>query len=209
IISYSVTKANSLTINLGDGVKLEMVRLKGGEFQMGSEIDERRRDDDELPHKVRLSGFAIGKYEVTREQWRAVARMTSLKQQRDLSEDPSRFKDSWQQPVENVVWEDAVEFCMRLSRKTGQTWRLPTEAEWEYAARAGTETPYGFGPTITSQVANFNSAVPYGPTPSEVTRAMTLPVGSLGIANQFGLYDMHGNVWEWCSDWYSGDYFDD
>jgi formylglycine-generating enzyme required for sulfatase activity len=112
-------------------------------------------------------------------------------------------------PVEQVSWEDAVEFCARLSQKTGKTYRLPTEAEWEYAARAGTTTPFAFGETITPEIANYDGNYPYGSASKGEYRKKTVEVGSLGVANAFGLYDMHGNVWEWCADWYSSSYYEE
>src|SRR5205085_7636152 len=98
-------------------------------------------------------------------------------------------------PVENTSWNDAVEFCKKLSAKTGRQYRLPTEAEWEYAARAGTSTPFAFGETITPEIANYGAH-----------RETTIPVGSLGAANAFGLFDMHGNVWEWVQDYWHDNY---
>jgi formylglycine-generating enzyme required for sulfatase activity len=193
-------EAKGIVEDLGNGVKLEMVEIPGGSFTMGSNDSEYA--DERPAHQVKVSGFWMGRFEVTREQWREVARMTSFKSQRDLAEDPSRFKDSWKQPAENVGWEAAVEFCARLSRKTGKTYRLPTEAEWEYAARAGTTTPFAFGPTITPRYVNYNGKYPYGNASSGEDRGKTIPVGDLRVANAFGLFDMHGNVWEWCQDWY-------
>lgn len=209
IISRKTAKAAASREDLGNGVALEMVRLKGAIFRMGSEPEDGRETGDATPHQVRLSDFEIGKIEVTREQWREIAGMRHLKVERDLAEDPARFKSAWDLPVESVAWEDAVEFCQRLSRKTGSVWRLPTEAEWEYAARAGSDDAYGFGPTIISEIANYRSETPFGLAPEAVSRGETIPGASLGVANGFGLFEMHGNVWEWCSDWYDPDYFDD
>ena len=137
-----------------------------------------------------------------------IAADASLKVARDLVPDPSRFtdeQDSGQRPVEQVSWEDAQEFCARLAKKTGYAYRLPTEAEWEYACRAGTTTPFAFGETITPELANYNGEYPYAKAPKAEFRGATIPVGSLGVANAFGLYDMHGNVREWCWDWF-GEY---
>jgi formylglycine-generating enzyme required for sulfatase activity len=128
----------------------------------------------------------MGKYPITQAQWKAVAALPQIN--RKLNPDPSRFKGA-NRPVERVSWLDAVEFCDRLSQHTSKPYRLPSEAEWEYACRAGTTTPFHFGETITTDLANY-----------ETSRRETTPVGSFGVANAFGLCDMHGNVWEWCAD---------
>jgi hypothetical protein len=138
----------------------------------------------------------MGRYPVTQAQWRAVAMLPVVRQVLPL--DPAEFKGA-DRPVEQVSWEEAQEFCDRLSRYTGRTYRLPTEAEWEYACRAGTTTPFSFGATIGPQVANYNGLYSYGATPSGLDRQKTLPVGQFP-PNPFGLCDMHGNVWEWCLD---------
>ncbi|HLG17674.1 MAG TPA: SUMF1/EgtB/PvdO family nonheme iron enzyme [Blastocatellia bacterium] len=185
---------------LAPGVTLEMVEIPGGTFTMGSPKEEQGSSDGERPlHEVTVSPFHIGKFAVTQEQWRVVAGWPKVEQ--DLNAVPSHFKGD-DRPVERVSWEDAVEFCERLSKKTGKAYRLPTEAEWEYACRAGTKTPFAFGETITPEFVNYDGNYPYGNAPKAEYREKTVPVGSLGVANGFGLYDMHGNVWEWCHDWY-------
>jgi formylglycine-generating enzyme required for sulfatase activity len=110
--------------------------------------------------------------------------------------------------VEQVTWDEAVEFCVRLSKKTGRTYRLPSEAEWEYGCRAGTTTPFHFGETITPDWVNCNGNYIYGSGSKGIFREKTTPVGSFQVANAFGLYDMHGNVWEWCADYWQGNYED-
>lgn len=105
-----------------------------------------------------------------------------------------------------MTWHESVEFCARLSKATGREYHLPSEAEWEYAARAGTQTPFAFGETITPEIVNYNGSYPYGGTAKGTYRQKTTDVGSLGAANEFGLYDMHGNVWEWCKDRYHDSY---
>ncbi len=139
----------------------------------------------------------MGKFEVTQAQWRAVAGLPKVN--RDLNANPSNFKGD-DLPVEQVSWEEAVEFCARLTNKTGKTYRLPSEAEWEYACRAGTTTPFAFGETITPELVNYGGNYLYGSAAKGEYRQKTTPVGSLEVANGFGLYDMHGNVWEWCAD---------
>ncbi|MCC5897356.1 MAG: formylglycine-generating enzyme family protein [Phormidium sp. BM_Day4_Bin.17] len=190
---------------LGNGADLEMVLVPGGEFWMGSPEDELDRYDDEGPrHRVRVPTFLMGKYPVTQAQWRAVAALPQVEQA--LKPDPSRFKGA-NRPVEQVSWDDAVEFCRRLSQHSGRNYRLPSEAEWEYACRAGTSTPFHFGETITTDLANYRGtdnkerdwSGSYGPGPKGEYREQTTEVGSF-LANGFGLYDMHGNVWEWCAD---------
>jgi formylglycine-generating enzyme required for sulfatase activity len=173
---------------------------------MGSPDTEAQRYDREGPqHYVDVPEFLMGKYVVTQGQWKAIASRTDLKVKLDLELDPSSFKepykdiDRWNRPVEQVNWFEAVEFCKRLSKLTGRNYRLPSEAEWEYACRAGTTTPFYFGETITTELVNYNSNYTYGNGPKGEDRKQTIPVGQFP-ANAFGLYDMHGNVREWCAD---------
>jgi formylglycine-generating enzyme required for sulfatase activity len=183
-----------------------MVKIPGGRFQMGSPDTEAERMDREGPqHYVDVPEFLMGKYVVTQGQWKAIASRTDLKVELDLKPEPSRFKeqykgiDRWQRPVEEVNWFEAVEFCKRLSKLTGRNYRLPSEAEWEYACRAGTTTPFYFGETITTELVNYDGDYTYGNGPTGEYRKQTIPVGQFP-ANAFGLYDMHGNVGEWCAD---------
>ncbi len=182
--------------DLGNAISLEMVAIPGGNFLMGSSEDE--GDADERPqHKVTIKPFFMGKFPITQTQWRSVAALPKVKQ--SLNPNPSKFKGI-NRPVENISWHEAVEFCARLSQKTGRNYRLPSEAEWEYACRAGTTTSFHFGETITTEIANCSGSDNYALEPKAKYRKETTPVGSFKVANAFGLYDMHGLVWEWCAD---------
>ncbi|ACC81195.1 bifunctional serine/threonine-protein kinase/formylglycine-generating enzyme family protein [Nostoc punctiforme] len=190
--------ANFFTEELGKSVTLEMVSIPGGTYMMGS--PECEGDADERPrHKVTVKPFFMGKFPVTQAQWRVVAALPKIKQA--LNPNPSKFK-GLDRPVENVSWYEAVEFCLRISEKTGRDYRLPSEAEWEYACRAGTTTSFHFGETITSELVSCTIE-----TASKFRRETT-NVGSFGVANAFGLYDMHGLVWEWCADSWHNNYSD-
>lgn len=189
---------------LDSDVTLEMVEIPGGTFTMGAPESEHKSSDDERPqHQVTIKPFFMGKYPVTQKQWKQVA--TSIpKVDRYLNPKPSHFKGD-NLPVEQVSWYEAVEFCARLSKKTHRNYRLPSEAEWEYACRAGSTTPFYFGELITSEVANYNGSYIYSHEPRGKFRQQTTPVGSFP-PNAFGLCDMHGNVWEWCADTWHDNY---
>jgi len=184
--------------------KIEMVYVPGGTFTMGSPANELERSDAEGPqHEVTVQTFFMGQYPVTQAQWRFVAGLEQIN--RELNPDPSNFKGD-NRPVERVSWYEAVEFCDRLSRHTGRDYRLPTEAEWEYACRAGTTSPFAFGETLTTDLANYDGSYAYGPGPKGEYRQKTTPVDYFNLANAFGLVDMHGNVYEWCQDHWHDSY---
>ena len=182
-IAKSLQKEVEEKADLGKDVKLEMVLIPAGTFMMGSPESEEDRDDDETQHEVTLTKpFYMGKYEVTQEQWFEI-----------MGKNPSDYKGK-KVPVTCVSWNDCQEFIKKLNGITKGKYRLPTEAEWEYACRAWTKTVYSFGDVITPQDANYLD--------SNVGKP--IEVGKYN-PNAFGLYDMHGNVWEWCEDWY-GEY---
>jgi eukaryotic-like serine/threonine-protein kinase len=189
IINRPSGSAEIFTEALGNGVKLTMVKIPAGKFLMGSPESEKERDKDESPqHQVSVPEFYLGQTLVTQAQWVAI-----------MGNNPSKFKGNDKLPVEQVSWLDAINFCQKLNQKTERTYRLPSEAEWEYACRAGTTTPFSFGETITPAVVNYDGNYPYGGAAKGESRGKTTPVGTFS-PNLFGLYDMHGNVWEWCLD---------
>ena len=194
---------------------LTMLRIPAGSFLMGSSTEEPGRFDDEGPqHPVTLAEFFLARTPITQAQWRAVASWQPLQGEpaweRELKEDPlgpeidSRFRGD-ERPVVNVSWHDAMEFCRRLRRRTGKSYTLPSEAQWEYACRAGSTTPFHFGATISPKVANYDASTSYAGGPTGEYRQHTSDVGSFP-SNAWGLQDMHGNVWEWCLDHLHGSY---
>ena len=196
-IKHITKNAEYFTQDLGNSVFLEMVHIPGGTFLMGSPESEEGYHESQSPqHQVTVPSFFMGKYLVTQKQWRLVAALPKVKI--DLESDPSRFKGD-NLPVERVSWNHTQEFCARLSRNTNQTYRLPSEAEWEYACRGGTTTPFYFGETISTELANYDGNYTYGGGAKGEYRGKTTEVGKFP-ANPCGLYDMCGNVWEWCED---------
>lgn len=194
VISRNQNQAQYFIENL-ESTTLEMVAIPSGTFMMGSP-EETRFDAEQPQHQVSIQPFFMGKYPITQAQWQAVAALPKIK--KTLQSHNSKF-ESANRPVENISWHDAIEFCARLSKKTGRNYRLPNEAEWEYACRAYTTTQFHFGETITTNLANYDGTY-QSSNISKSKRQETTPVGSFQVANAFGLYDMHGLVWEWCAD---------
>lgn len=187
----SQSPAARLAIDLGDGAALELVFISPGRFTMGSPRGEDGHNEDEIEHDVRLSqGIYLGQQLVTQEQY-----------QRVMGDNPSYFQGPLL-PVEMVSWFDAAAFCDELSRRVRRAFRLPTEAEWEYACRAGTTTPFNTGSSLSTDQANYDGQFSYSGRRTGVSRRQTTPV-NMFPPNAWGLYDMHGNLWEWCNDWYS------
>ncbi|MCP9772453.1 SUMF1/EgtB/PvdO family nonheme iron enzyme [Synechococcus sp. Tobar12-5m-g] len=179
------------------GVSLSMVKIPAGTFLMGSPQDEPERLDREGPqHKVTLGSFLMAQTPITQAQWRAVASWQKV--ERYLKPDPSSLKGP-NRPVERVNWFEAMEFCHRLSLRTGKLYGLPSEAQWEYSCRAGSTRPFHFGDTLTPELANYDCNYTYGKGPKGTYREQTTEVASFP-ANAWGLHDLHGNVWEWCED---------
>ncbi len=190
---------------LTNSIGMQLALIPAGTFTMGSPADEPERDADEARHEVRITRpFYLGTHEVTQEQFEKVM-------PRNQSHFNAKNGGSPLHPVEQVLWKEAVEFCKRLSgrdeeQKAGRVYRLPTEAEWEYACRAGTTTAFHGGKALTSRQANIDGRLPYGGADKGPFLGKTAKVGSYP-ANAWGLHDMHGNVAEWCQDWYDSDYY--
>lgn len=182
---------------LAKGIYLDMVPIPGGTFLMGSPSDEKKTDwsdgREEQQHQVKIEPFWMGKFAVTQEQWQAV-----------MGWNPSRFKGD-KRPVEQVSWNHCQQFCQKLSELTGKNYRLPSEAQWEYACRAGTSTPFNCGETLITDLVNYDGKELYAEEENEIYWDSTEEVG-LFPPNAYGLYDMHGNVWEWCEDGWHDNY---
>jgi formylglycine-generating enzyme required for sulfatase activity len=195
IIDRILTTNQYFSEELDDGISLKMIAIPEGNFWMGaSEIAKESRETEKPQHQVAIASFFFSQFPITQAQWKAVANLPKV--QRYLDPNPSYFQGD-DRPVERISWYDATEFCQRLSHHTGRCYRLPSEAEWEYACRGGTTTPFYFGETITGELANYVAG--------RIYRQETTVVGSFP-PNAFGLHDLHGNVWEWCSDRWHNNY---
>jgi len=188
LLFAGASQAEVVKLDCGDGVEMKFALIPAGTFTMGSPSSEAGRNRSEFQREVTISKpFYMGIYLVTQAQYQAL-----------MGENPSLSKregeDTLRYPINGLTWQEAAEFCRVLSEKTGRTVRLPTEAEWEYACRAGTTTAFSFGETISAEQANFG----------QQGRGMITPVDAYP-ANDWGLYDMHGNLMQWCSDWFERD----
>lgn len=189
--------AQCFTESVGFAGAFTMMAIPGGSYVMGTSKTEGAGLAQRQPQRrVQFQPFFMGQHQVTQVQWAEVA--TWPKVDRELPPEPAYFRGP-ELPVESVSWHSASEFCARLASHTGRRYRLPSEAEWEYACRAGTTTPFHCGDTLTSQLANYVGPYTYAAEPLGAYRQTTTPVGSF-MPNAFGLYDMHGNVWEWSAD---------
>ncbi len=193
-----------------NSIGMELTRIPAGKFTMGSPADEAQRNADETQHEVAITKpFYLGVFEVTQGQYQKIMRQAPSHFSKD---GPGKQRvgelDTSSYPVERVSWLEAVEFCKALSAKEGKAYRLPTEAEWEYACRAGTKTVFSAGNDFNSNLANINglSYSSYGKEEPGPFWRCTSKVGNYK-ENTYGLFDMHGNVQEWCSDWYADDYY--
>src|ERR1700722_15988690 len=191
--------------DLTNSIGMKFVLIPAGKFKMGSPAEEKDRDADEQQHEVAITRpFYLSIYTVKQAEYQQI-----------LGHNPSWYNASRgggpDHPVDEITWDAAVSFCTKLSnltdeRKAGRTYRLPTEAEWEYACRAGTTTAYNVGEGLSSRQANFNGNFPGGKAEKGPHFGKPAKVGSYA-PNAWGLYDMHGNVWQWCSDWYDPDFY--
>jgi formylglycine-generating enzyme required for sulfatase activity len=205
LIAPGPARSGEADKEISNSIGMKLVRIPAGKFVMGSPATEAEREAGEEQHEVTITRpFYLGVHTVTQGQFGQV-----------MGKNPSFFGQrnggSSDHPAEQVRWNEAREFCAKLSAlpeemKAGRTYRLPSEAEWEYACRAGTTTPFNFGDALSSKQANFNGNFPYGRAEKGPFLHRTAKVGSYP-PNAWGLYDMHGNIYEWCNDWYDSDYY--
>ena len=223
--------SNAVPTILPNQAPQNFVFVKGGEFTMGSPENEVGHQPDETQHQVKVSDFYISKYEVTFAEFKRFIAESGYRTDaekgdgswifdgNDVKKVPGvnwrhgvsgkeRTKAEANHPVVHVSWNDAIAYCQWLSEKTGKWYRLPTEAEWEYACRAGSRTPFNTGDNLTTAQANYNGNYPYSNNRKGQYRAKTVAVDSF-VPNRLGLYNMHGNVWEWCDDVYGEKYYDE
>ena len=197
IIDRPQARAQIFQEELGNGVLLTMIQIPPGAFMMGSSANEAGQENSEEPkHPVNISTFYLGQTQITQAQWSAIFPDKAVK-----------FGNNSQLPIDSISWLDAIEFCHRLSTNTGREYRLPTESEWEYACRATTTNPFAYGDTISPSIVNYDGLRPYGQILKGTCRNKATPV-AMFPPNLFGLYDMHGNLWEWCLDEWFADYQD-
>lgn len=193
-VNHEQKDSKYFSIDLGNNINLDMVYIPEGSFIMGSSEEEEGRNKDEAPlHEVKITPFFMSKYPITQAQYTII-----------MGNNPSFFPGE-NKPVENVSWFDCVEFCQKLSKLTKKQFRLPNEAEWEYSCRGGTVTPFYTGETINTDFANYQGKFAYGKGKSGICRQQTTDVDTFP-PNPYGLYDLHGNVWEWCSDIWHNSY---